>query len=89
VKDGAADTTSLKQVEAERSDNFQEAVQRRLIELTGDDGDLAAAGHGQIGECGDRGFVKLTRDADLVGGLGSHQAEMAASSITIPRSWRP
>ena len=66
---GAADATGFHEVEAEQPDPFQQAVQVCLIELPGDDRDLVAACHVQVGESRGAGLVEPALNADLVDGL--------------------
>src|SRR5580692_7277494 len=73
---GAANATSLQEVETERPDPFQQTVQGGLIKFAANDGDVAAGCHVQADESRGGSLVELARNADLVGGLGSHQGPL-------------
>src|ERR1041384_4469636 len=71
-QDPTADPASLEQIEAERPDHLEHAVQGGLVELADDDGDPGAGAHDAACERRERGLIELIRDPDLVGGLSSH-----------------
>src|SRR2546429_1830392 len=67
------DATSLQEVEAERPDEFEHAVQGGLVELAGDDGYIVVAGRFQAGEPGEDRVVELTCDPDFLPWLSFHR----------------
>jgi hypothetical protein len=54
------------QVQAKRSDPFQESMQSRLVKFAADDRDYTSGTHAKAREGGGRGVVKLASDAYLV-----------------------
>jgi hypothetical protein len=72
------DATSLQEVEAERPDEFEHAVQGGLVELAGDDGYLVVVGHFYAGEPGECGVVELTGDPDFIHWLSFHRGRTTA-----------
>jgi hypothetical protein len=64
---GTTDATGIHKLEAEQPDPRQQAVQRGLIELSGDDRDPAVRRQVQAGEGRLAGLIERTGEADLVG----------------------
>jgi hypothetical protein len=74
--------TGLDEVQAERSNPFEQAVQCRLVKLASDDRDRSASRNVESGERPDRRLVEPTRDADLIGrGHKSFLRILCSSSV--------